>query len=200
MKEIVPGIFTWPWFSERHGYDFNGYLIRLPGGNLAVDPVEMSDEVLEELVREGVRRIVLTNRNHYRAAGKLKARTGASVAVHPADAEFVRRNSVAVDEELSQDQTIGPLTVVDAHGKSPGEIALHWPERKLLLVGDACVGKTPGALSLLPPKVIDDLAALQESIRRLAKLEVDAVLVGDGTCVLRGGSAALRALAETFAT
>ncbi|TMA27328.1 MAG: MBL fold metallo-hydrolase [Deltaproteobacteria bacterium] len=200
MKEIVPGIFTWPWFSERHGYDFNGYLIRLPGGNLAVDPVEMSDEVLEELVREGVRRIVLTNRNHYRAAGKLKARTGASVAVHPADAEFVRRNSVAVDEELSQDQKIGPLTVVDAHGKSPGEIALHWPERKLLLVGDACVGKTPGALSLLPPKVIDDLAALQESIRRLAKLEVDAVLVGDGTCVLRGGSAALRALAETFAT
>ena len=147
-----------------------------------------------------MRRIVLTNRNHYRAAGKLKARTGASVAVHPADAEFVRRNSVAVDEELSQDQKIGPLTVVDAHGKSPGEIALHWPERKLLLVGDACVGKTPGALSLLPPKVIDDLAALQESIRRLAKLEVDAVLVGDGTCVLRGGSAALRALAETFAT
>jgi len=200
MKEIVPGIFTWPWFSERHGYDFNGYLIRLPGGNLAVDPVEMCDEVVEELVREGVRRIVLTNRNHYRAAGKLKARTGASVAVHPADAEFVRRNSVAVDEELSQDQTIGPLTVVDAHGKSPGEIALHWPERKLLLVGDACVGKTPGALSLLPPKVIDDLAALQESIRRLAKLEVDAVLVGDGTCVLRGGSEALRALAETFAT
>ena len=47
--------------------------------------------------------------------------------------------------------------------------------------------------------MIDDLAALQESIRRLAKLEVDTVLVGDGACVLRGGSAALRALAETFA-
>ena len=80
MKEIVPGILTWPWFSERHGYDFNGYLIRLPGGNLAVDPVEMSDEVLEELAREGVARILLTNRNHYRAAGKLKERTGARVA------------------------------------------------------------------------------------------------------------------------
>jgi glyoxylase-like metal-dependent hydrolase (beta-lactamase superfamily II) len=200
MKEIVPGVFTWPWFSERHGYDFNGYLILLPGGNLAVDPVEMSDEVLEELSREGVRRIVLTNRNHFRAAGKLKARTGASVAVHPADAEFVRKNGVPMDEELSHGQKIGPFTVLDAHGKSPGEIALHWPERKLLLVGDACVGKTPGAFSLLPPKVIDDLAALQESIRRLAKLEVDAVLVGDGACVLRGGSAALRALAETFAT
>jgi hypothetical protein len=25
-------------------------------------------------------------------------------------------------------------------GKSPGEIALHWPERKILLVGDALVG------------------------------------------------------------
>jgi hypothetical protein len=49
MKEITPGIFTWPWFSERHGCGFNGYLIRLPGGNLAVDPVQMSDSLLDEL-------------------------------------------------------------------------------------------------------------------------------------------------------
>jgi glyoxylase-like metal-dependent hydrolase (beta-lactamase superfamily II) len=199
MKEIISGILTWPWFSERQGYDFNGYLIRLPGGNLAVDPVEMNDAVLDELAGGGVQRIVLTNRNHFRAAAKLKARTGASVLVHPADAEFVRKNGVAVDEALAHGQKIGPFTVLDAHGKSPGEIALHWPERKLLLVGDACVGKTPGAFSLLSPKVIDDLPALHETIRRLAQLDVETVLVGDGACISSGGGAALRALAESFA-
>jgi glyoxylase-like metal-dependent hydrolase (beta-lactamase superfamily II) len=198
MKEIVPGILTWSWFSERHGYHFNGYLILLPGGNLGVDPVEMDDSVLEELARAGAARILLTNRNHFRAAAKLKARTGARVAVHPADAEFVRKNGVVVDEELSAGQKIGPFTVLDAHGKSPGEIALHWPERRLLIVGDAAVGKVRGALALLPPKVIEDLPALQDSIRRLAQLDIGTVLVGDGASILQGGGEALRTLARSF--
>jgi glyoxylase-like metal-dependent hydrolase (beta-lactamase superfamily II) len=199
MKEIVAGILTWSWFSERHGYDFNGYLIRLPGGNLAVDPVEMDDSVLEELARAGAARILLTNRNHFRAAAKLKSRTGARVAVHPADAEFVRKNGVAVDEGLSAGQKIGPFTVLDAHGKSPGEVALHWPERRLLIVGDAAVGKIPGALALLPPKVIEDLPALQDSIRRLGQLDIGTVLVGDGASIMQGGREALRTLARSFA-
>src|SRR5439155_293980 len=68
MREIVDGIFTWSWFSEPHGYDFNGYLIRHPEGNLCVDPVEPSADVLARLVQRGVARIVITNRNHVRQA------------------------------------------------------------------------------------------------------------------------------------
>ena len=30
MHEIVPDISTWAWFSEPHGYNFNGYLVRHP--------------------------------------------------------------------------------------------------------------------------------------------------------------------------
>ena len=33
MREIVEGVITWPWRSEPHGYDFNGYFVRHPGGN-----------------------------------------------------------------------------------------------------------------------------------------------------------------------
>ncbi len=29
MTEILPGILSWPWFSERFGYKFNGYLVRI---------------------------------------------------------------------------------------------------------------------------------------------------------------------------
>ena len=32
MREIVTDIVTWPWFSEPHGYNFNGHLVRHPGG------------------------------------------------------------------------------------------------------------------------------------------------------------------------
>lgn len=194
MNEILPGILTWPWFSERHGYDFNGYLVR--EGKVCVDPVEMSDAVLDELAKEGVETIVLTNRNHFRASMKVKTRTGAKVLVHQADAAFAREKGVTVDGDLTYGQQIGPFTVVAAPGKSPGEVALHWPARKILIVGDACVGKPPGACALLPAAAIDDLPRLRESLKQLAQLDFETLLLGDGACILKGGKAALAALAN----
>jgi glyoxylase-like metal-dependent hydrolase (beta-lactamase superfamily II) len=194
MREILPGILTWTWFSARHGYDFNGWLVRQPGGNLCIDPVEMPDEVLEEIAREGVGRVLLTNRNHFRASMKVRDRTGARIAIHARDAAFAREKGTAVDDDLQPGQRVGPFTVLDAHGKSPGEIALHWPDRHILLVGDACVGKPPGECALLPDAVLDDKPALIESLRRLAKLDFDSLLVGDGASILTGGRAALERL------
>src|SRR5947209_16905673 len=123
MREIVPGILTWPSYSARFGYDFNGFLVRRPDGNLVIDPVEPTDDDLAAIVREGVARIVVTNRNHYRAAARVRERTGARVAVHPADAAFVRDKGVIVDDALAHFERVGPFVVVPAAGKSPGAIA-----------------------------------------------------------------------------
>lgn len=196
MREILEGIFTWPWFSQRNGYDFNGYLVRQDGGSLCIDPVEMPPEVLDEIARSGVKRIVLTNRNHFRASTKVKERTGAPIAVHPADAAFVKQKGTPVDEELRVGESVGPFAVVAAPGKSPGEVALHWAGRGILLVGDACVGKPPGECALLPDAVIDDKPQLVSSLRELALLDFDALLLADGAPILAGGRAALRRLLE----
>jgi glyoxylase-like metal-dependent hydrolase (beta-lactamase superfamily II) len=196
---VISGVTTWPWFSQRHGYDFHGTWVRHEGGNLAIDPVEPTDAVLAELVQNRIARILITNRNHFRAAEKVRLATGARVAVHPADAAFVRAKGVQVDDELVPGQRVGPFIVVAAAGKSPGEVALHWPERRLLVVGDACIGNPPGALGLLGAAVIDDLPALHASLRRIAdELDFDTMLVGDGAPILSGARAALRALVATF--
>jgi hypothetical protein len=68
MNEIVTDIFTGAWFSEAHGYNFNGYLVRHPAGNLCIDPVPPGGADLADIVRTGVAKILLTNRNHSRAA------------------------------------------------------------------------------------------------------------------------------------
>jgi glyoxylase-like metal-dependent hydrolase (beta-lactamase superfamily II) len=196
VREILPGISTWPWFSARHGYDFNGHLVHHPAGNLVIDPVEMPADVLEEIAAAGVATILLTNRNHVRASAALRERTGARVAIHPADAPHARSQGAIIDDDLVVGTRVGPFVVVPANGKSPGEVALHWPERKLLVVGDACVGKPPGACALLPEAVIDDVATLRESLRKLAALDFDALLFGDGAPILSGGRAALQALVE----
>jgi glyoxylase-like metal-dependent hydrolase (beta-lactamase superfamily II) len=198
MQEILTGIFTWPWFSEPHGYNFNGHLIRHPGGNLCIDPVEPNQDDLEELARLGVSRILLTNRNHSRAANKVRARTGARTAIHPADAPHARKEGAELDDELSLGDQVGPFVVVPVPGKSPGELALHWQERKILIVGDAVVGDPPGRCKLLPEKVVDDPARLRESVRSLLALDFNILLPGDGAPILQGAKQRLRELAGTF--
>jgi glyoxylase-like metal-dependent hydrolase (beta-lactamase superfamily II) len=200
MREILREIFTWPWFSEPHGYNFNGHLIVHASGNLCIDPVEPTAEDLADLARRGVSRILITNRNHGRAANIIRERTGARTAIHPADAPHAHKEGTLVDDDLKLGGKVGPFVVVGTSGKSPGEVALHWPERKILLVGDAVVGHPPGRCKLLPDKVVDDPARLRESVRGLLALDFDTLLVGDGDPILNSAKDRLRELVDSFPT
>jgi glyoxylase-like metal-dependent hydrolase (beta-lactamase superfamily II) len=198
MRELLPGVFTWSSFSPPHGYDFNGYFLALPGGNLCIDPADAPPEALAELARRGVARILLSNRNHVRDANRVRSRTGARAAIHPADAAYARGQGAEIDDELQVGEHIGPLVVVGVAGKSPGEVAFHWPARRILIVGDAVVGNPPGQCALLRDKVMDDPAQLRASVRRLLELDFDTLLVGDGAPILVGAKDRLRDLVETF--
>ena len=198
MDEIVADVFTWAWFSEPHGYNFNGHLVRCAEGNLCIDPVQPTDACLADIVRMGVATILLTNRNHSRAANRVRAGTGARTLIHPDDAAHARSQGAEIDGPLNVGATVGPLTIVAVPGKSPGEIALHWPERKLLIVGDAVIGNPPGQCGLLREKVMDDPARLKRSVRNLLKLEFDILLCGDGTSILHDADKRLRELVDTF--
>lgn len=199
MQEILPDIFTWSTFSEPHGYDFNGYLIRHAEGNVCIDPVQPGAEDLADIERAGVGRILLTNRNHSRASNLIRERTGAPIFIHPDDAPHAHGQGTVIDGELLIGEKVGPLVVEPAPGKSPGEVVLHWPERGLLIVGDAVVGNPPGRCALLREKVMDDPARLRTSLRNLLELDFDVLLVGDGTPILHDAKARLRDLVQTFA-
>ncbi len=198
MREIIDGVWTWPWFSERHGYNFNGLLVADAAGNICIDPVEPGEDVLQELTRRGVARIAITNRNHVRAANLVRERTGARTAIHAADAAYAREQGAMLDDELRVGEGIGPFVVVGVPGKSPGEVALHWPARRILVVGDAVIGHPAGGCGLLRDKVMDDPARLRASVRRLLDLDFETLLVGDGEPVLSGAREQLRALVGTF--
>jgi glyoxylase-like metal-dependent hydrolase (beta-lactamase superfamily II) len=194
MREVVSGILSWQWFSEPHGYDFNGYLVRDPGGNVCIDPVPPGDDGLETLAGESVAVIALTNRNHVRAADAVRARTGARVLIHAADAAYARAQGATIDGELAPGKRVGPLVVVGVPGKSPGEVAFHWPERRILIVGDAIIGNPPGACAFLREKVMDDPPRLRASVRDLLALDFDVLLVGDGTSIIGGAKERVAAL------
>jgi glyoxylase-like metal-dependent hydrolase (beta-lactamase superfamily II) len=198
MREIVPDVFTWSRFSEPHGYDFNGYLIVHADGNLCIDPVLPDDPDLDAIARRGVAKILLTNRNHSRASNTIRGRTRAPVCIHPDDAPHAREQGTSIDGELRAGDRVGPLNVVGAPGKSPGEVALHWPSRRLLFVGDAVVGNPPGRCALLREKVMDDPQRLRRSVLALLGLDFDALLFGDGVPILRDAKPRLTELVQTF--
>ena len=199
METIAADIRTWAWLSAPHGYNFNGLLIGHPEGNICIDPVEASAADLEEIVHARPARVLLTNRNHVRAANRVRELTGARVAIHPADASYARSQGAAIDDELRVGERVGPLSVVAVPGKSPGEVALFWPERKILIVGDAVIGNPPGRCSLLREQVMDDPPRLRESVRNLLAIDFDTLLVGDGVSILSGARDRLSELVATFA-
>jgi len=76
---------------------------------------------------------------------------------------------------------------------------LLWPDRGILIVGDAVIGNPPGQCGLLPERVMDDPARLHSSVRKFLDLDFDILLVGDGESILEDAKARLKELVETFA-
>ena len=83
-----------------------------------------------------------------------------------------------IDESVGDGDAVGPLRVLHAPGHSPGHLAFHWPELRLLIAGDA-IATWPRleagwrAFTLNPEQHA-------ESIRRMAELEATIVGVGHG--------------------
>ena len=151
-------------------------LFAIPGGNICVDPVEPTEDDLHAIAREGVSRIILTNRNHSRASNRLRARTEARTAIHSDDADHAQSQGTELDDALVVGGRIGPLEIIDASGKSPGEVALFWPDRGTLIVGDAIIGNPPGRCGLLPERVMDDPVRLRSNVGKFLDLDFDTLL------------------------
>ena len=100
-----------------------------------------------------------------------------------------------IDESIDDGDAVGPLRVLHAPGHSPGHLAFSWPERGLLLSGDA-IATWPRfeagwpAFTLNPEQHAD-------SIRRLAALDAAIVGVGHGEPITAGAAERVRGLAES---
>ena len=185
MKQVYPDVYCWSVFNEDRQIDFNGHLWVREEGNVLFDPVPMIKSDLAQLDRlGGAAWIVLTNRDHEREAGAFRERTGARVIAPEADAGTL---GVSVDRAVGEGEILPGLRAVPLeHGKSPGEIALYWPEREVILAGDLVVGAPVGRLSLLADEKLDDAPAAALECRKLLALEFDAILVGDGHSLVTG--------------
>ncbi len=188
MKRLIfEDIYSWSVFSEARQIDFNGHLWIREEGNIAIDPVEMSDADRAQFEQlGGAKWIVITNRDHEREAAAFQEWTGAEVIVHEADADLL---DIKPSRTIRDGETIVPgLRAVHLpFGKSPGEIALYFSDKQAVLFGDIVAGEPMGRLTLLADEKLEDAPKAAIQLRKVLPLNFNAVLVGDGHSLFRDG-------------
>lgn len=104
-----------------------------------------------------------------------------------------RHRPCPVDESVGDGDAVGPLRVLHVPGHSPGHLAFHWPERGLLLSGDA-IATWPRFEAGWPAFTLNP-EQHAESLRRLAALEAAIVGVGHGDPITAGAAERVHSLA-----
>jgi glyoxylase-like metal-dependent hydrolase (beta-lactamase superfamily II) len=196
------------------GSNANGYVVEESDGSLTLvdagiqgDGKKILSYVTTKMMRKpsDVKTIVITHCHvdHVRGAAALKAATGAKVAVHEADADFVsgkasypppggavgflfrlmspffHLTSVEPDLRLKENDRIGRLIVLHTPGHTPGSISLYDKENRVLFVGDTArflKGKLQGP----PTQFTPDMGQARASIERLSELDFEVMLSGHG--------------------
>ena len=192
MKPIFPGIWQWSWFSEEKQVNFNGLFLTVGEHRILVDPPPLTAEATTVIRRQGqLDYIIVTNRDHAREAQACRRDFGCQLFLPEADAPQMDLKPIRTfkDGELLP----GGIWVIHLlDQKSAGESALFIQQGKgVLIVGDALIGKPPGALTMLPEEKYHDVVKAKEGLRRLLKYNFDAMLVGDGTSIMTGAKAAV---------
>jgi glyoxylase-like metal-dependent hydrolase (beta-lactamase superfamily II) len=192
MKEILPGVYQWSWFSQEKGYDFNGHLVVSGAERVMIDPPPMSEDDRTRLQQLGpIEGIVLTNRDHVREAEAYRTKFKTIVLAPEADAPLME---IKTDRTFKDGDLLpgGMKAIHIPDGKSPGESALFLDRGKgILILGDALIGKSPGKLNLMPPEKYKNPSKAREGIRVLLNYSFDSILVGDGASILAGGRRAI---------
>ncbi|MGD9890293.1 MAG: MBL fold metallo-hydrolase, partial [Dehalococcoidia bacterium] len=174
---------------------------------------------------DDVKEIVLTHyhQDHRGGAADLAQRTGAPVIAHRADAPVIRGDlpetppnltdferpiaeavmprvpparPVVVDREVEDgDTTAGGGVIVGVPGHTPGSIALHAPDRRVLFTGDTIAFFEGNPI--LGVFNIDRDEAIR-SLRKQAELEFDVACFGHGDPIGGDAGRRIRLLAESL--
>jgi glyoxylase-like metal-dependent hydrolase (beta-lactamase superfamily II) len=208
VTEIVKGV------HYVDGSNANSYLVEEGDGTLTLVDAGMQADgkrilyfITSRVNRTPaeVKTIVVTHCHfdHTRGLAAIKAATGAKVAVHEADADFVsgkrrypspggamgfafsamspffKTTPVEPDIKLKEGDVVGRLEVFHTPGHTPGSISLYDRQGGVLFVGDTA-RFIKGRLEGPPPRFTQRMDQAKASIERLSSLDFEVMLSGHG--------------------
>lgn len=226
MVEIIQGV------HQVDGVNANSYLVLEKDGSLTLIDTGTStsgkkilDYIKTNISKQpsDVKTIVLTHSHidHVRGALAIKKATGAKVAIHEQDADylsgkkkpllpkgamgflfrivsvFFRSPTFEPDTRLKENDKIQDLVVLHAPGHTPGSICLYNKERRLIFVGDAITNRG-GKISGSPKMSNSDLQEANRSIGKISTFDFDVLLSGHGDPIKSGGTQKVKELSSSL--
>lgn len=195
--KLADNLYAYVWKGNDNNCNTYIYAGVLNGGrHLIIDPGHIVTPFLREPAYEMLNReiakdglkvdeiglIVLTHAHpdHIEGALKFQEASQAKIAIHKDDAGALRMfggNKVDInleEGEIKADPVQAKLEVYHAPGHSPGHIALYWPDKKALAVGDVVFFRNTGRVDLPG----GNPSLLKGSIDKLSRLDVEYLLCG----------------------
>lgn len=169
-----------------------------------------------------IKTVIITHHHfdHVGSLDKIKNITGARVAIHKDDADYIsgkkrhdgpaflkvmvkllqllyRSKTVEPDIILKDGDKIGEFQVIHTPGHTPGSICLYNPHKKSIFVGDNLrftKGKIdgPGARLILEPE------KYTESMKKLAELDIEVIFCGHSRPITSHASQLLKEYLKTL--
>lgn len=197
FKEIASSIYSWPEFSEDKQLNFNGFLVFHQVESVLIDPPSLDESGVAELQSLLAKRpeyplkaILLTNGHHDRMSQELKEKLSVPIVINEKDADLL---DFSADQTFRGGETTfcGMRVIGFENQKSPGESAFLLADQKILIVGDALIGRVPGKVNMLPPDKFADIEKAKTGLQILRDVEFDTLLVGDGEPILANAKQAV---------
>jgi len=177
---------------------------------------------------EAVSAIWLTHGDidHMGSVAALKARSGAQVVAHGADAQLVsgtsprqlgplpqsglyrkvfdlavrylfRYQPTEVDRPVDDGDNLGGWQVIHTPGHTAGSVSYYHAGRKIIIVGDA-LNHRRGQLGAPPPMFTPDMAQAHASIQKIAELEFEVCCFGHGPPLTGNATERVREFARSL--
>ncbi|MEM7132394.1 MAG: MBL fold metallo-hydrolase [Chloroflexota bacterium] len=166
----------------------------LPGNTAKFDEVIQSSG----LGWDDVNHVILTH-HHGDHVGGLAEILGAATAstVYAGEADIPQIISPQPIQSVWDGDEVFGMQVIGTPGHTPGHISVYDPAGSLVIAGDAMVNGQDG-LEGASPRFTADMGMAGESIKKLATLSFETLLVGHGAPIETGASAAVAEVAATL--
>jgi len=145
---------------------------------------------------KSVRHIVLTHLHDDHVGGLAEIAPQVNAAIYAGEGDLASIISPKPLKPLKDGDEIFGMRVVNTPGHTLGHISLFEPATGILVAGDAL--RTESGLEGSNPQFTADETKADASVRKLAGLDVKAILCGHGEPLVAGAGPALKGLAATL--
>jgi glyoxylase-like metal-dependent hydrolase (beta-lactamase superfamily II) len=192
MEEIRPGLWHWKAMHPKIKIEVSSYYVA--GSGTLIDPMLPGEGIGWFREHGEPRRVVLTNRHHYRQSDAFRNELGCQVLCHEAGLhEF--ESGPKVDGFRFGDQLAPGIMALEVGTICPEETALHIELGDgLLSFADGLINH--GELGFVPDGLLGDdpegvKRGLRDSLRALLERDFDGLLFAHGDPLPSGGKRAL---------